>query len=504
MKKILLILTVISFASSVYAQRCAVMEFKARVGISQSDVDGISAIFLTYFRPEGYTLVERAQIDKVIDEQGFQRSTMTQSQMVRIGKILNVSIIVVGDVNITMGQYNVDTRAINVETGTVSATEGATFGGTSYRASMKTIAQNLAAKIAISPGPTVSAVNTDTSNPRKRTEVEVLYGYLKVFPNELGVFESEPSTIIKHLNSQVQYGYNNWRIPTNEELALLRANGYLGNGSYMTKENSKGIVLLVTDGKDYLTIQKEEDERLLAKQQQLEKEKAEAERKKAEKEKAEAERKRLEKEKAEAERRQLEKRLDNEGLVDLGLSVYWSKCNLGAKNPEEYGIYRSWGEPGRYVVLVYDWYEYHWYNETSKTLTKYNTSSSYGIVDYKTVLDAEDDIVKYDIGGKWRMPTNTEWKELETKCTCTWTTQNGVAGCKITSNINGNSIFLPAAGRKIGKELDKPGIIGAYWSSSLDTDNPKNAWNVFFSSGKFGRYTFWRSSGFSIRPVADK
>ena len=138
-----------------HAQRCAVLGFKAVVGISQADVDGISAIFITYFRPAGYTMVERTQIDKAIDEQGFQRSKMTESQMVRTGKILNVSKIVIGDVNIVMGQYNVDTRVINVESGTIAATEGATFTGSSYRTTMQSIAQKLSSKITITPGSTI-------------------------------------------------------------------------------------------------------------------------------------------------------------------------------------------------------------------------------------------------------------------------------------------------------------------------------------------------------------
>lgn len=142
-------------ALTMNAQRCAVLEFKAGVGISQADVDGISAIFITYFRPAGYTMVERSQIDKVIDEQGFQRSKMTQSQMVRIGEILNVSKIVVGDINVIMSQYNVDARVINVETGTIAATEGATFDVSNYRACMQNVATKLAAKIAISSGGTV-------------------------------------------------------------------------------------------------------------------------------------------------------------------------------------------------------------------------------------------------------------------------------------------------------------------------------------------------------------
>lgn len=252
-------------ALTMQAQRCAVLEFKAGVGISQNDVDGISAIFITYFQPAGYTMVERTQIDKVIEEQGFQRSNMTQSQMVRVGQILNVSKIVVGDVNIVMGQYNVDCRVLNVETGTIAATEGATFASSSYRSSMQNVAQKLAAKIAITPSSTVQP--STPSGSKKRNGVEILYGYLKIFPNELGVFQAEPITVISQINAQAQYGYDNWRIPTNEELSLMRANNYLGGGEYMSFENKHGIVLLVTDGKDNSTLQAEERERQRTEQQ---------------------------------------------------------------------------------------------------------------------------------------------------------------------------------------------------------------------------------------------
>lgn len=247
-------------AFSVNAQRCAVLEFKAGSGISQADVDGISAIFITYFRPAGYTMVERTQIDKVIEEQGFQRSRMTQAQMVRVGEILNVSKIVVGDINYVFGQYQVDARVINVETGTIAATEGATFATSSYRSSMQSVAQKLASKIAITSGSTVPATQTATATPRKRTSVEVLYGYLKIFPNELGTFQAEPTSVISQINAQAQHGYNNWRIPTNEELSLLRANNYLGSGEYMTKEKKNGIVLLVSSGKDFATLQSEKEQ----------------------------------------------------------------------------------------------------------------------------------------------------------------------------------------------------------------------------------------------------
>jgi hypothetical protein len=243
MKRLVFIIMISLAALTMQAQRCAVLEFKAGVGISQNDVDGISAIFITYFRPAGYTMVERTQIDKVIEEQGFQRSNMTQSQMVRVGEILNVSKIVVGDINIVMGQYNVDARVINVETGTISATEGATFATTSYRSSMQNVAQKLAAKIAISPGSTVQP----SSPSQERNTPFVIYDYLKVFPKDLGAFDAEPKTVILRLNQSQQYGYGTWRLPTNEELALMRANNVIGNGNYMTKENPTGIVRLVTD-----------------------------------------------------------------------------------------------------------------------------------------------------------------------------------------------------------------------------------------------------------------
>ena len=163
MKKLLCFGLLCLMAFFVNAQRCAVLEFKAGSGVSQADVDGISAIFITYFQPAGYTMVERTQIDKVIEEQGFQRSRMTQQQMVRVGEILNVSKIVVGDVNMTFGQYNVDVRVVNVETGTIAATEGASFNTSSFRNSMQSLSQKLAGKIAITSGGTVNGTSTTTA-----------------------------------------------------------------------------------------------------------------------------------------------------------------------------------------------------------------------------------------------------------------------------------------------------------------------------------------------------
>ena len=71
-------------------------------------------------------------------------------------------------------------------------------------------------------------------------DVVVLYGYLKVFPNDLGTFDAEPKTVIARLNEQQQYGYGTWRLPMHEELQLMRGSNVIGDGEYMTKEN-KGV-----------------------------------------------------------------------------------------------------------------------------------------------------------------------------------------------------------------------------------------------------------------------
>lgn len=257
MKRLLTLLCAfIALSSATFAQRVAVVDFNAGVGISQHDVDGISAIFNTYFSPAGYTLVERTAIDRVIDEQNFQRGKITEQQMVKLGRILNVTKIVIGDVNVVQGEYNIDVRVVNVETGTVAAKEGATWSRNStYRDLMRGVATRLADQIAIRPKPAPAppkVTNTppkSVSQPATRSSVMVVYGYLKVFPNELGTFPAEPTTVIAQINKQGMYNYETWRLPLEEELALLKANNLLGSGKYMskTRASSEGIVLLVTD-----------------------------------------------------------------------------------------------------------------------------------------------------------------------------------------------------------------------------------------------------------------
>ncbi|MBQ5389231.1 MAG: hypothetical protein IIU55_09180 [Paludibacteraceae bacterium] len=240
MKKLFSLCLICLLAMSAMAQRAAVMEFKAGVGISQADVDGLSGIFTTYFRPAGYTMIERTQIDRIINEQQMQRSTLTESQMVRIGELLNLSKIVIGDVNIVMGQYNVDVRVINVESGTIAATEGATFAGASYRETMKSLAQKLAGQIAIGAGPAVGGTPVQES---KYVDLGLPSGTLWKSKNEKGIYYTYDEAVS-------QFGD---KLPTREQFAELQAFctwTWNGKGYVVKGDNGNSIVLQAAGYRD--------------------------------------------------------------------------------------------------------------------------------------------------------------------------------------------------------------------------------------------------------------
>ena len=183
--------------------------------------------------------------------------------------------------------------------------------------------------------------------------------------------------------------------------------------------------------------------------------------------------------------------------VDLGFSsgIKWATCNVGANSPEEYGEYFAWGEIT--TKKNYNWGTYKYCNGSSSTLTKYCTNSNYGIVDDKTILDLEDDVASVRMGGEWRMPTRIEQEELLNNCTWEWTEENGVDGYRVTSHINSNSIFLPAAGYHNANRIKN----GNYWSSSVDSSC---AYYLNFNEeGDIREYIYNRSFGFSVRAVYD-
>jgi beta-lactamase regulating signal transducer with metallopeptidase domain len=193
--------------------------------------------------------------------------------------------------------------------------------------------------------------------------------------------------------------------------------------------------------------------------------------------------------------------------VDLGLSVKWATCNVGADKPEDNGNLYAWGETEvkeQYTMRTSKW------GSMPISLKKYNINSEQGTVDNKTTLDLEDDVAHVTWGGNWRMPTREEMDELHDNCTWEWTTLNGVNGYRVTSKKQGytdRSIFLPAAGYKANGRYEY-GSNGNYWSRSLMTD-PYGDGNVICGTAACIRFNNnqanvgWeaRDAGLSIRPV---
>lgn len=171
--------------------------------------------------------------------------------------------------------------------------------------------------------------------------------------------------------------------------------------------------------------------------------------------------------------------------IDLGLSVKWATCNVGAETPEEYGNYYAWGE-----TFPKDEY----IEETSVTSGK-----DIGDISGNSLYDA----ARANWGGKWRLPTVEELRELKEKCTLDWITQGGHAGYRVTGPT-GSSIFLPAAGYYYESSLRNDGDDGFYWCASPDSGDTDFAHNLYFKKNvTWNELSYYRFAGFSIRAVLE-
>lgn len=177
--------------------------------------------------------------------------------------------------------------------------------------------------------------------------------------------------------------------------------------------------------------------------------------------------------------------------IDLGLpsGTKWASCNVGATKPEEYGGYYALGETEEKEFYDVDTYKY--YQNNSFVMIGSDISGT------------EYDVAHVKWGGNWCMPTWGDIQELLDNCTAEWTTLNGIKGVKYTSKINGNSIFLPAAGYRWDDVIDYADVNGYYWSS-IQIDESYYSYYLNLSSGDGGNswegYLPWYY-GQSVRPV---
>ena len=245
---------------------------------------------------------------------------------------------------------------------------------------------------------------------------------------------------------------------------------------------------------------------------------------------------------------------DGVEAIDMGNGLKWANMNIGATTVTDYGDYFAWGATVPYYAIhdaygnkisgqwidgksSYDWENYTFIRSgysDYKYITKYSIADgqTYGIwyssgywsgsdwyegtfrgdngdgVAHRDFAsyDYVDDPARQNWGGNWRTPTDAEWTWLREHCSWAWTNNyngTGIKGRIVTSNENGNVIFLPAAGYRVDTDLKYVGDYGHYWSSSLSDNYTDNATYVEFDSNNVQRQSIARYWGHTIRPVME-
>ena len=182
------------------------------------------------------------------------------------------------------------------------------------------------------------------------------------------------------------------------------------------------------------------------------------------------------------------------GFVDLALpsGLLWCEHNVGASTPYEDGLYFSWGNVIGHTGT--DGYDFGTSNDGPYASTP--GAALTGNIPTNGTYDA----ARHNMGAPCRMPTVGEFQELNSNCDSEWTDEDGVAGRRFTSRINGNSIFFPASGDRYGTGLNSHGSSGIYWSSSL-CSSAYGYYLSFHSGGVSPAGYNYRFYGFSVRAV---
>jgi hypothetical protein len=179
------------------------------------------------------------------------------------------------------------------------------------------------------------------------------------------------------------------------------------------------------------------------------------------------------------------------GFVDLALpsGLLWCEHNVGASTPYEDGLYFSWGNViGHAEGSGYDFSDAVYAETPGAALTG------------NIPVNGTYDLARHNMGAPCRLPTVGEFQELNSNCDSEWTDEDGVAGRRFTSRINGNSIFFPASGDYNGPTLNNRGSSGSYWSSSYNSAT--NAYLLSFNSSNVSpAYDYSRRCGFTARAV---
>ena len=174
--------------------------------------------------------------------------------------------------------------------------------------------------------------------------------------------------------------------------------------------------------------------------------------------------------------------------VDLGLSVKWATCNVGASKPEEFGDHFAWGE-----TEPKDEY-------SDENYMFYDVINGRTYIDIGSVISGtEFDAARELLGEDWRMPNEEELYELLRECSWEMTTINGVKGYRVIGP-NCNSIFLPAWIKNSQNDEYEE-----YWTGSFsDEDCHWDALCLEVTDDEHYSAYAMPYDGLLIRPVTDK
>lgn len=112
--------------------------------------------------------------------------------------------------------------------------------------------------------------------------------------------------------------------------------------------------------------------------------------------------------------------------VDLGLSVLWSTCNVGASSVLYNGLDFSWGDPLRQTI-------------TSKLSFWFKAPPRIANI----CGHPEYDMAREHWGGSWRLPTCEQCIELLEECSWKEVSYKGMSFYQVKSYRNGNYILMP-------------------------------------------------------------
>ena len=168
---------------------------------------------------------------------------------------------------------------------------------------------------------------------------------------------------------------------------------------------------------------------------------------------------------------------DSLKAIDLGLSVLWANCNLGAKQPRDYGARVAWGDP---TGSLWSGQGIAW-NDNGYT---WNTGNYGGNNPPDDITFSPLDVVTQHWGDGWRIPSYDEAKELCEQCQWKLRTWGDIKWYEVIGP-NGNSIIMPLAG--------------------LYSDNPNSS--ARFQSGPVGvneRGLYWTSTSCTTPCTAEE